>query len=110
MEPQAPAGRSVTRYFLLLFGLCIPFWVIGATVDIELFPGFKLFQMGLAMPMVAAGQPSVGGVILRTGNRRRCRGALRPDRCLSVGPEDAGAIPIDALIVKYRSRDDLLLT
>jgi hypothetical protein len=54
MESQTPAGRSVTRYFLLLFGLCIPFWVIGAIVDIELFPGLKLFQMGLAMPMVAA--------------------------------------------------------
>ena len=26
----------------------------GAIVDIELFPGFKLFQMGLAMPMFAA--------------------------------------------------------
>jgi len=44
----------VTRYFLLLFGLCIPFWVIGSFVDFELFPGFKLFQMGLGMPMVAA--------------------------------------------------------
>ena len=54
MESQAPAARSVTRYFLLLFGLCIPFWVIGALVDIELFPGLKLFQMGLAMPMFAA--------------------------------------------------------
>ena len=39
---------------LLLFGLCIPFWVIGSMVEIELFPGFKLFQAGLAMPMVAA--------------------------------------------------------
>lgn len=54
MEAQEHPGRSVTRYFLLLFGLCIPFWVIGAIVDIELFPGFKLFQAGLAMPMVAA--------------------------------------------------------
>lgn len=44
----------MTRYFLLLFALCIPFWVFGAIYDIELFPGFKLFQAGLAMPMVAA--------------------------------------------------------
>lgn len=45
---------SVTRYLLLLVGLCIPFWVIGTIYDIEILPGFKLFQMGLAMPMFAA--------------------------------------------------------
>jgi len=54
MEAQPSSCRSVTRYFLLLFGLCIPFWVIGAIYDIEVFPGFKLFQAGLAMPMIAA--------------------------------------------------------
>ena len=54
MEAKAAQGRSVARYFLLLFGLCIPVWVIGAAVDIELFPGFKLFQAGLAMPMFAS--------------------------------------------------------
>ena len=42
------------RYVVLLFGLCIPIWVFGASFDVELFPGFKLFQAGLAMPMVAA--------------------------------------------------------
>jgi hypothetical protein len=31
-----------------------PPWVIGAIFDIELFPGFKLFQAGLAMPMVVS--------------------------------------------------------
>ena len=50
----ASDGRSLSRYILLLFGLCIPIWAIGATLDVELFPGFKLFQAGLAMPMVAA--------------------------------------------------------
>lgn len=44
----------MTLFVLLLFGLCIPVWVIGAIYDIELFPGFKLFQAGLAMPMIAA--------------------------------------------------------
>jgi membrane protease YdiL (CAAX protease family) len=53
-ETQVSDGRSATRYLLLLFGLCIPIWVIGSVVDIELFPGFKLFQAGLAMPMFAA--------------------------------------------------------
>lgn len=54
MEAQASDGRSVTRFILLLFGLGIPIWVIGPIYDIELFPGLKLFQAGLAMPMVAA--------------------------------------------------------
>lgn len=51
---RAPRDRSLSRYFLLLFGLCLPIWVAGARVDLELFPGFELFQAGLAMPMVAA--------------------------------------------------------
>lgn len=54
MELSASGRRSVFRYVLLLFALCIPVWVIGAMWDIELFPGFKLFQAGLAMPMVAS--------------------------------------------------------
>jgi membrane protease YdiL (CAAX protease family) len=54
MDASASDGRSSSRYFLFLFGLCIPFWVIGAIVDIQLFPGFKLFQAGLAMPMTAS--------------------------------------------------------
>ena len=54
IEPTASDGGSLARYFLLLFGLCLPVWVIGAVFDIELFPGFRLFQTGLAMPMIAA--------------------------------------------------------
>jgi membrane protease YdiL (CAAX protease family) len=46
--------RSVPRFILLLFALCIPVWVFGAIFDVQLFPGFKLFQAGLAMPMIAA--------------------------------------------------------
>jgi len=49
-----PHDRSVSRYLLLLFGLCLPVWVLGALFDVELFPGFKLFQAGLAMPATAA--------------------------------------------------------
>jgi len=40
IEPTASDGRSLARYFLLLSGLCLPVWVIGAIVDIELLPGF----------------------------------------------------------------------
>ncbi len=44
----------MARYVLLLFGLCLPVWVFGAIFDVQLFPGFKLFQAGLTMPMIAA--------------------------------------------------------
>lgn len=54
MEAKPCDDRSPARFTLLLFGLCIPFWIAGAIFDIQLFPGFKLFQAGLAMPMVAA--------------------------------------------------------
>jgi membrane protease YdiL (CAAX protease family) len=54
MERTASDGRALSRYFLLLFGLCLPVWVVGPIFDIQLFPGFKLFQAGLAMPMIAA--------------------------------------------------------
>jgi membrane protease YdiL (CAAX protease family) len=54
MEASAIGDRSLSRYFLLLFGLCIPVWIVGAIFDVQLFPGFKLFQAGLAMPMIAS--------------------------------------------------------
>jgi hypothetical protein len=54
MERAASASRSPTRFVLLLFGLCLPVWGVGAVFDVQLLPGFKLFQLGLAMPMVAA--------------------------------------------------------
>lgn len=44
----------MARYFLLLFALCVPVWVIGGFVHVQLLPGLELFQAGLAMPMVAA--------------------------------------------------------
>jgi CAAX protease family protein len=54
IESTASADRSLARFVLVLFGLCVPVWVIGAAVDLEIFPGFKLFQAGLAMPMIAS--------------------------------------------------------
>ena len=54
MATTAHRSRSVTKFVLLLFGLSIPLWVIGARYPVELMPGFKLFQSPLAMPAVAA--------------------------------------------------------
>ena len=54
MNTNISKNRSLLNFVLLLFGLSIPLWVIGAIYDVQLFPGFKLFQLPLAMPAVAA--------------------------------------------------------
>jgi membrane protease YdiL (CAAX protease family) len=54
MNTNVLKNRSLRNYFLLLFGLSIPLWVIGAVFRVEIFPGFYLFQLPLAMPAVAA--------------------------------------------------------
>jgi len=47
-------NRSLLHFIFLLFGLSIPLWVLGAVYDVQILPGLKLFQLPLAMPMVAA--------------------------------------------------------
>jgi uncharacterized protein len=83
MRTQALRKRSLARFVLLLFGLSLPMWIVGAVYDVQLFPGFKLFQLPLAMPTVAA-------LILtfREQGRDGIAGLLR--RCLdfpTIGPK-----------------------
>jgi membrane protease YdiL (CAAX protease family) len=47
-------NRSLRTFVLLLFGLSIPLWALGAIHDVQIVPGLNLFQLPLAMPMVAA--------------------------------------------------------
>ena len=54
MNANFSENRSIRYFLLLLFGLSIPLWVGGAMYDVQLFPGFKLFQLPLAMPALAA--------------------------------------------------------
>ena len=54
MNTNRSDNRSVRTFVLLLFGLSIPLWALGALYDVQLFPGLNLFQLPLAMPMVAA--------------------------------------------------------
>lgn len=54
MNANISKNRSLLNFVLLLFGLSIPLWALGAMYDVQLFPGFKLFQLPLAMPAVAA--------------------------------------------------------
>lgn len=51
---KASGKRSIVNFLLLLFALSTPCWVLGAIYDVQVFPGFKLFQLPLAMPMTAA--------------------------------------------------------
>jgi membrane protease YdiL (CAAX protease family) len=51
---KATGKRSLLKFLLLLFGLATPCWILGAIYDVQIFPGLKLFQLPLAMPMTAA--------------------------------------------------------
>jgi membrane protease YdiL (CAAX protease family) len=54
MNANNSKNISVRNFVLLMVGLSIPFLVIGAIYDVQVFPGFKLFQMPLATPAMAA--------------------------------------------------------
>jgi membrane protease YdiL (CAAX protease family) len=51
---MAKIKRSYGKFLILLFCLSLPCWVLGGIYDVQIFPGLKLFQLPLAMPMVAA--------------------------------------------------------
>lgn len=81
MNIHAAKGGRLLTFVLLLFGLAIPLWVIGARYDVQLFPGFKLFQLSLAMPAAAAlilsfregGSDAVAGLLKRSYDFRKIR-------------------------------------
>ena len=47
-------GRSPLRFFLLVFSLSIPFWLIGGMSDLQLMPGLSASALAAVCPMVAA--------------------------------------------------------
>jgi uncharacterized protein len=54
MNSNGPKPSSIRNFCLLLFTLSTPLWILGSVYDIEIFPGFNLYQLPLAMPMVTA--------------------------------------------------------
>ncbi len=46
--------RSLLAFFLLVFGLTIPFWVLGAFTGIELLPGLPVAALAAVCPALAA--------------------------------------------------------
>ena len=53
---MAGAGRhrSPLKFFVLVFALSIPFWLIGAVTNLQLLPGLSVSALGAFCPMVAA--------------------------------------------------------
>jgi len=54
MNTNISKNRSLLNFFLLLFVLSIPCWVLGAIYDVQIFSGFNLYQLSLVMPMITA--------------------------------------------------------
>ena len=50
----APLSRSPLMFFLLVFTLSVPFWLIGGVTDLQLMPGLSVSALMAFCPMVAA--------------------------------------------------------
>lgn len=48
------AGRSPFIFFLLVFALSVPFWLIGFATGIQLLPGLPIAALAAMLPAVAA--------------------------------------------------------
>ena len=46
--------RSTLKFFVLVFALSIPFWVLGAVTDMQLMPGLSVSVLMAFCPMAAA--------------------------------------------------------
>ena len=54
VDCSAHLPRSLPKFFMLVFAISIPIWLISAAVDVELLPGLPLSALGAFCPMVAA--------------------------------------------------------
>lgn len=46
--------RSVPAFFVLVFGLSLPFWLLAATAELQLMPGLQVSALAAFCPVVAA--------------------------------------------------------
>lgn len=51
---HASRSRSPLRFFLLVFVFSIPFWLIGATTQVQLLPGLPVSSLAAFTPLMAA--------------------------------------------------------
>lgn len=56
MRPQPVATRSTSplHFFLLVFALSLPFWLLGAVTELQLLPGLPMSALALLCPVTAA--------------------------------------------------------
>ena len=47
-------SRSPLKFFALVLGLSVPFWLIGGVIDLQLMPGLSVSALMAFCPMVAA--------------------------------------------------------
>jgi uncharacterized protein len=73
--------RSLLKFFLLLFAISIPFWLIGAVSGLQLLPGLPLAALAAVCPGTAAlvltyrekGWPGVKALLRRAFDCKRIR-------------------------------------
>ena len=49
-----PQSRSPLKFFVLVFALSVPFWLLGAVTDLQLLPGLPISALALVCPVTAA--------------------------------------------------------
>jgi uncharacterized protein len=54
IHPGAADNRSPLKFFALVFGLSVPFWLIGAATDLQLMPGLSVSALMTFCPITAA--------------------------------------------------------
>ena len=52
-NPMSASSR-LPAFFLLVFALSVPFWLIGGATDLQLMPGLSVSALAGFAPMVAA--------------------------------------------------------
>ncbi|MBA3868357.1 MAG: CPBP family intramembrane metalloprotease [Anaerolineae bacterium] len=53
-SPHDVAARSPLQFFLLVFVLTIPFWLLGSLTNIQLMPGLPVSAFAVVCPVIAA--------------------------------------------------------
>ena len=47
-------STSPLKFFVLVFALSVPFWLLGAVTDLQLLPGLPMSALALVCPVTAA--------------------------------------------------------
>jgi membrane protease YdiL (CAAX protease family) len=81
LNHTTPGNRSPLAFFLLVFALSIPFWVVGASTGLMITPDLPISSFIWICPVIAAsllrfcedGTPGVAGLLRRSFDYQRIR-------------------------------------